>query len=750
MIITTSVLASLLQAMPQLRQQVYFKSSLTALSHAMEDQVLAGSAQHLVIASFQRERFYRQEAHRYRRIAERTSQVYVLAAAETEFKNSSDYYETIAFEPADALSLEWHLVVIGQQYANCLICRERLAPLRDSENSEIDPSRRFEGIWTFDRNVSQKAAELLLSRIEAYRPELAAKIEEAKSQYLEDSSLSASAVAPPLQNSVNPDPFVQRLVTYLQAGQYKLLKAYRSISAQEQKERLVNLITAAIRRSLNHEEILEVAVQEMGQALGSCRCLIYCCKATDATATLGHEFLKTGDTGETHLASTLGQTWPLRDNCLFQAVVQHQEPVYVEDAQEDPRLNGINESVANSDRAAYTLPYSSTTSLLNGNSSSERDALLRASPRQRSMRVQRSVPENSVSRSTTEELAAPSGDTRNRSSTTLKNLLQQFSIRSLLMVPVLYQGQLLGMVELHHCGATPHRWQEDELSLVEAIATQVGVALIQAEAYANLEDLNQQLEALDRTRSNLVAITGHELRTPLSTIQVCLESLASEPDMPQELRQVMLNAALTDAERMRKLVQDFLTLSRLESGRVEWNPEPLSLQECIDLALSNIRARRSESERPKITIQVPDDLPLVRADGEWLVEALAKLLDNACKFTNPQGQIIIQSKSNGGSMLEVTVADTGRGIEPNRLEEVFDRFYQEEGALRRTTGGTGLGLAICRQIVKGWGGEIWADSAGKDQGSQFHFTIPIIARAPESKPSTASSQIPAHKVKRST
>jgi signal transduction histidine kinase len=201
---------------------------------------------------------------------------------------------------------------------------------------------------------------------------------------------------------------------------------------------------------------------------------------------------------------------------------------------------------------------------------------------------------------------------------------------------------------------------------------------------------------------------------------------------------------------MRKLVQDFLTLSRLESGRVEWNPEPLSLQECIDLALSNIRARRSESERPKITIQVPDDLPLVRADGEWLVEALAKLLDNACKFTNPQGQIIIQSKSNGGSMLEVTVADTGRGIEPNRLEEVFDRFYQEEGALRRTTGGTGLGLAICRQIVKGWGGEIWADSAGKDQGSQFHFTIPIIARAPESKPSTASSQIPAHKVKRST
>jgi signal transduction histidine kinase len=77
-------------------------------------------------------------------------------------------------------------------------------------------------------------------------------------------------------------------------------------------------------------------------------------------------------------------------------------------------------------------------------------------------------------------------------------------------------------------------------------------------------------------------------------------------------------------------------------------------------------------------------------------------------------------------MLEVTVTDTGRGIEPNRLEAVFDRFYQEEGSLRRTVGGTGLGLAISKQIVRGWGGKIWADSAGKNQGSVFHFTIPFV------------------------
>ncbi|GGA41422.1 hypothetical protein CYANOKiyG1_59820 [Okeania sp. KiyG1] len=125
MTIPKSVLAELVQEIPQLRPQIYFKSSLTALSHAMEDQVLASSEQALVIATFQQERFYRQEAHRYRRIASLTSQVYVLAAPETAFKDSSEYYETIAFNTKEILSKEWNLLVLGQQYSSCLICNER-------------------------------------------------------------------------------------------------------------------------------------------------------------------------------------------------------------------------------------------------------------------------------------------------------------------------------------------------------------------------------------------------------------------------------------------------------------------------------------------------------------------------------------------------------------------------------------------------------------------------------------------------
>jgi hypothetical protein len=318
-----------------------------------------------------------------------------------------------------------------------------------------------------------------------------------------------------------------------------------------------------------------------------------------------------------------------------------------------------------------------------------------------------------------------------------------------MLVPIFYRDRLLGMMELHHCGPAPTTWHQDDVALVEAIATQVGVALIQAEAYANLQELNEQLEALDRTRSNLVAITGHELRTPLSTIQVCLESLATEPDMPAELRQVMLNTALADAERMRKLVQDFLTLSQLESGRIEWNTEPISLTECVELSLSHIRAHNRNQALPQVLNLVAEDLPLVQADGEWLVELLAKLLDNAVKFTSPEGQITLAVSKRDACRLEVTVADTGRGIEPNRLETVFDRFYQEEGALRRSKGGTGLGLAICRQIVTGWGGEIWAESAGKNQGSQFHFTLPIVPVATqEVRPEPARVKTPSRSSRR--
>jgi len=651
---SASVVEELLRTIPQLRAQLYFKTSLTALSHAMEDQVLAGTDRPLVIASFQQARFYRQEANRYLRIADITDQVYVLSSRGSGFDHCSNAYETIAFDADDSLTQEWHLVVIGQEYSACLICRER-SPVtlvnRAPGSPALEQTRRFEGIWTLDRQVAQRAADMLLDRIRGYRPELEAKLAQAR-----QICCRPDAVAEVSMEGFGSDPFAQRLVTYLQAGQYKLLKAYKAMSAQERRERLVNSITSAIRHSLDPSEIFQIAVRELGQVLQVCRCLIYRCSQEDDQVTIQYEYLHPS------LPSLLGEQWPLANNPLFQRVQQQRQMLAVEDTE-------------------------------------------------------------AVDASLSKDVQA------------LRGLIRRWQIRSWLMVPLIHQQRLLGMIELHHCQANPHVWSEDDKALVDAIAAQLGVAIIQAEAYANLQHLNQQLEDLERTRSNLIAITGHELRTPLSTIQVCLESLANEPDMPPELSQVMLQSALDDAERMRKLVQDFLTLSRLESGRIEWNLESLSLQECVDLALSSVQAHHGQQACAQIDVILPKKLPLVRADGEWLVEVLVKLLDNACKFTSNDDRILIEATQPDPAIVQVTVADTGRGIEPQRLEIIFDRFYQEEGALRRTTGGTGLGLAMCRQIIAGLGGEIWATSDGKDQGSQFHFTVPV---APDSLQGSSS------------
>ena len=665
MSISNSVVRQLLETCTSWRPQMYFKASLTALSHAMEDLVLNDSDTPLVIASFQRERFYRQESHRYKRIADKSDQVYVLAAPETEFGDRSEDYETIAFEPTDALAQEWHLVIIGQHYASCLVCREKSFSANDKERNygaPIDANRRFEGIWTFNRTVTIEAAKIMLDRIGIYRPELAAKIALANQVYLSPKKVrqKKSNINSPL---TNPDPFVQRLITYLQASQYKLLKANKSLAAKQQKEILLNSVSDAVRRSLHTKQILQVAVQKLGEGIGVCRCIVYRCREEDATATVDREFTSP------RIKSVRGQKWQLANNPLFEEAIATKETISVDNTLEDERLHKI---------------------------------------------------------------AADKG-----TGEFFQNLIQNYSIFSWLLVPIFYQDKLLGVMELHHCETEPIAWKADDIALVDAIATQIGVALIQAEAYADLEDLNEQLEALDRTRSNLVAIVGHELRTPLSTIQVCLESLASEPDMPPELSQIMLDTALSDAERMRNLVQDFLTLSRLEGGGIEWNLETLSINECIDLAVSNVKARNHELELPQIkNLTTPKDLPLIQIDGEWLVEVLVKLLDNACKFTQADGKIAIAVKTNGGNTLEIMISDTGRGIETSSLETVFDRFYQEEESLRRSAGGTGLGLAICRQIVKNWGGKIWAESPGKDKGSKFYFTIPIKATRNNSEKST--------------
>jgi DICT domain-containing protein/signal transduction histidine kinase len=663
-----SLLTDLLEDLPYLQSQAYFKSSLTALSHALEDLVIAAEDSPLVIANFQQERFYRQESRRYQQISQRSNQVYVLAAPDSElgFARKAVAYEMVPLEANDELTKQWHLVIVGKRYSACLICVEKPESSATTEVS-IDPMRHFEGFWSFDRQASVCAARLLLGRIVTYRPELREKIEQAWQQYGLTVGTEDQVSIPSIQ-SADAVVFGQRLVHYLQSGQDQLLSAYQTIQTQEKRERLINTITTTIRNSLNPRAVLATTVQALGQTFPHCRCLIYCCRPTDRQVVIEYESV------DLALPALQGERWSLAENALIQVAMSQNRAIAIADVTKAPYLQ-------------QNLALQATT--------------------------------------------------------------QRLQIRAYLLVPIRYQGALLGMIELHQGQTQTHGWSENDISLVEAIATQAGFALIQAQTCADLEALNGQLKAIERSQRNLIGIVGHELRTPLSTIQICLETIESEPDMPAEFLQTMLDTALTDSERMRKLVQNFLTLSRLETGTENLSLESIQIPEVVTLALNSIQSSLAREGLPKITVALPPELPTVRADGERLVKVLTELLENACKFTAPEDEITIQAQvrtdlqtneamsARAGEvfqgnrtfldepMVEVIVTDTGRGVEPSQVEAIFEWFSQEEDFLRRTVGGVGLGLAICRQLIQGMGGTVWAESAGKNRGSKFHFTVPI-------------------------
>ncbi|MGK7938433.1 MAG: sensor histidine kinase [Xenococcaceae cyanobacterium] len=243
-----------------------------------------------------------------------------------------------------------------------------------------------------------------------------------------------------------------------------------------------------------------------------------------------------------------------------------------------------------------------------------------------------------------------------------------------------------------------------------------------------------QEETLEHIRNNFIAIVGHELRTPLCTIQVCLESLNYELETSSkytEYQEKMLEIALSDLERLRQLIKDFFILARLQQGQLCYHREYIEVQSVLDLALTSLKVQKCGQALPQIKLELPFYLPKIKTDGDRLVEAITKLLDNACKFTQPQGEIKIQVQLLNKSIyehnlfLEVIISDTGRGISPKNLNAIFNCFYQEENALKRTVNGVGIGLTICHKIIQSLGGKIWANSAGKEQGSSIHFTVPV-------------------------
>jgi signal transduction histidine kinase/HD-GYP domain-containing protein (c-di-GMP phosphodiesterase class II) len=271
----------------------------------------------------------------------------------------------------------------------------------------------------------------------------------------------------------------------------------------------------------------------------------------------------------------------------------------------------------------------------------------------------------------------------------------------------------------------------ETVEILEIFANQAVTAIENARLYGRLEEnilelrqMTKRLKELNEIKSNFVATVSHELRTPLTSIRAYAETLARDwGNMPHETGVEFLKVIEEEAQRLAKIVEDMLDLSRMESGKVEIKKSEIDLRavlRSIDQILS------PAAQKKYIRMDMPADGGPVKlnADEGMMKQLFLNLVGNAIKFT-PEGGSVTVGLVDRESTAEVCVRDTGIGIPSSKLSRIFDEFYQVDSSATRRFGGVGLGLAIAKNIVEWHDGKIWAES---DTGSGARFTVQLPKR----------------------
>jgi len=229
-----------------------------------------------------------------------------------------------------------------------------------------------------------------------------------------------------------------------------------------------------------------------------------------------------------------------------------------------------------------------------------------------------------------------------------------------------------------------------------------------------------RLKQLERTREEFVANVSHELRTPLSLIKGYVETLLDGAKDNPEVETKFLQTIQRNSERLQFLIEDLLTISELESGRLKMNLQSVRLRPLVDRVLEDFKTQ-AESRHVELKNEVPE--LTARADSDRLQQVLGNLIGNAIKYGRADGRVGVSGRLLNGNAIELCVQDDGPGIPTEALERVFERFFRVDKARSREQGGTGLGLSIVKHIVQSHGGKVWARSElGK--GAEFYFTLP--------------------------
>ncbi len=297
-----------------------------------------------------------------------------------------------------------------------------------------------------------------------------------------------------------------------------------------------------------------------------------------------------------------------------------------------------------------------------------------------------------------------------------------FKTRSILGVPLLVRQESIGVIEAVNKVGGRH-YTEDDLAILETLASQAAVAIENARLLTRLQDANAELLRLDKMKSDFIAIASHELRTPLGLIlghSTFLKEL-----LPAEHAEQM-DVIVRSATRLKSIVEDFSTISHKDSGQSRVRRAPFSIGQLVQDVTRRFQDTAAEKKIELGYDVPPDDALYVEGDRDKIDIVLTNLIRNALTFTDPGGQVGIKAEAIPG-FVKVFVVDTGIGIPADQLERIFDRFYQVESHLTRRHGGMGLGLSIAKSMIEMHNGQIWCESK-EGTGSLFCFMLPIDAR----------------------
>jgi len=293
-----------------------------------------------------------------------------------------------------------------------------------------------------------------------------------------------------------------------------------------------------------------------------------------------------------------------------------------------------------------------------------------------------------------------------------------FVTESLLAVPITYGGQPLGVIEAIN-KFNNSQYTDEDIYFLEALAAYAAIGLFSTALLEEVHVAHQNLDELDRMKSDFIAITSHELRTPLGLLMghtsVLQDAIQDEALKPQ------LDVIARSAMRLKEILEQMSNVDSEQVGKRRVRRSPIRLDQLIQEVCSSF-TQAAQQKNISLTVELPKSDLVVEADPEKISLALGNMIENALTFTDEKGRVWVRAERVSG-YVRVSVIDNGIGIPAKDLHRVFDRFFQVEAHATRRHGGMGLGLSVAKVMIEMHGGQIWAESV-EGKGSNFSFLLP--------------------------